>query len=201
MFRKVLSGDKNATNSGPIFSLILVLLILSASISLNCCKRTSASNEIRQADTLIKWVNEASETMVIDPEAIRLRTDSMKIKLTLIKKDTQYKHMDELRYSIKEYEGIFTTYMDFLEKYSNLEFDNLQYSKQATTLKNDLIDRKLSPAEFSKSYPETRKKIKDHLDQTKTAIRTIASIEEMYGRLDHTITEYYHMVLKKENHK
>jgi len=186
---------KLLTNTRPLIFILCLPLFFSFGFSMLGCKHFNITKEIRQTDTLISWVKRANETMVIDPVAISSRIDSMKIKLKIIKKDSAKIQNEVLKNYIKEYEGIYTQYLNFLELYQNLEFDNSVYSKQLNELKKKLIDREISPSEFGKMYPEIREKINIHLAKTKESVGTIASIEEMYLRLNNDITAVYHKLL------
>ena len=180
------------SNTKPINSLVFLLFFLPLILLLHC-KSATVSKDVRQVDTLINWVNMARETQLIDTKVISERVDSMELKLRVLNKDSQKIQNVEIIYDLKEYEGICRQYKDFIQEYSSLEFDNLNYSHQMEELKKKIIDGKISSTEFNKSiYPGYREKISVHLAKTKKSVHTIASIEEMYNRLNNILTAVYH---------
>lgn len=174
--------------------MVAVLFLISGGCNillLSSCNTVMEDDALRKTDTLIKWNTQAGETLVIDPEAVSARTDSMKIKLSVLKEKTKNIENEELRFNLNEYEGLLKHYENFLEKYESFEFDNLRYKALLEGMKKDIIDKKLNPGDFEKNYTELRNKIKTHRDDVKNAVGKIASVEEMYQRLSNYLNPLY----------
>ncbi|MFC2114253.1 hypothetical protein ACFLRI_02775 [Bacteroidota bacterium] len=170
---------------------ILVLLISISSTAFYSCKNYDLNAEIRQADSLIALVEQASETLVIENEYVRQRIDSMKIKLDFISRLDSNRMNAEFRFDVTRYRALFRNYKDFIIEYEALIYDNEVYHNYCKELKKSLVDKQVSAASFKEIYVVKRNEIKGHLNECKILVKSLVSTENMYQRLNVKIIDFY----------
>jgi len=172
------------------FSLIIILFTVSLFI-LPSCKKYDNSTQIRRIDTLINWNNKAKGMLIIDAQAIKMRVDSMKIKISLLDSNKIKSTGVQLKSDLVQYNGLMLRYIDFLDNYAVAEFDNSVNSRFLDDLKKKIVDHKIQNKSLDTLMNHQEKIIQSHLTQTQEIVNTIFSIEEMYQRLNTRINSIY----------
>jgi hypothetical protein len=172
---------------------LLFWLLLFSGLVCSSCKNYSFNTEIRQLDTLFAWVESAERTLIIDPDIIRERQDSMKIILDVLLKDTLH-YNDALNNAILNYRGIFSNYERFLLDYEALEYDNLRYKTLLTETKEKLIHKEFTRSNFDSFYQKIRTEIQEHLKKCRQSVKLIYSVEKMYERSAEPVNKAYEIM-------
>src|ERR1017187_3661163 len=119
-----------------LIKVAIALIAGSIIIFTGSCRRPFDNNaNVLKIDTLQRLANDIDNTLILDEDVIKLRDDSMVIKLNLI--SSQYKDTSDgvTNEAITRYRGIEKTYQDFLKNYPVMEFDNASYQKSITNNK------------------------------------------------------------------
>jgi hypothetical protein len=168
------------------FILISVNLFLFPS-----CKKYENNAQIRRIDTLINWNNNAKGMLIIDAPAIKLRVDSMKNKLSSFDSNTIKSTGDQFKSDLIQYKGLMLRYIDFMDNYAVIEFDNSVNTRILDELKKKIVDHKIDKVSLDTILNSKEKIIHSHLIQTQDVVKTLFSVEEMYQRLNNRINEIY----------
>jgi hypothetical protein len=155
------------------------------------CKKYSHNAQIRRIDTLINWNNNAKGMLIIDAQAIKLRVDSMKIKLSMFDSITINSSGDQFKSDLIQYKGLMLRYIDFMDNYAVLEFDNSINSRMLDDLKKKIVDHITNNKTLDTMLNSKERIIHSHLMQTQDVVKTLFSIEEMYQRLNNRVNEIY----------
>ena len=175
-----------------LLSRIFLALIIPFSLTVfTSCKNYDLNTEIRQADSLIWLADQASQTLVIENEYIRQRTDSMKIKLEYISSlDTNLMNV-EFRFDVTRYRALFLNYKEFVVDYEALLYDNKVFENYCRELKKSLMDKNVSRETFHDMYLEKRHELQRHLGACKKLVKGVVSTENMYQKLNMKISDFY----------
>ena len=172
------------------FSILLVLIAVFFFQALNSCKNYDLNEEVRQSDSLISLVNQASQTLIIENEYIRYRIDSMENKLALIASLDTNRMSDEFRNDVLQFKAILRNYKDFMITYEALNYDNQLYKNYCQELRKKLLDHVIKKEEFEQTYIRTKKELHDHLKKSKSLVKNLLGIENMYQRLNRKLAAF-----------
>ena len=168
------------------------------------CKNHINSGQIRRLDTIIHWNNNAKDLLIIDVQAIKLRTDSMKIKISTIDTNSFSKTKIQLKSDLVIYNGLLNRYNNFLINYPNIESENSQNSKFLNNLKLELIGNKtlMNNNSLDSLLNSQEIIIQNHFNHTREVVEAIFSVEEMYQRINNRINPVYENqnVLENKQH-
>ena len=129
--------------------------------------------------------------LIIDEQAIKLRIDSMKAKISSLDSNKIKATGDQLKSDLVQYNGLKLRYIDFLDNYAIVEFDNSINSKKLDDLKKKIVDHKINNKSIDTLLNSQEKIIQSHLNQTQEIVKNVFSIEEMYQRLNYRINSIY----------
>lgn len=173
-------------------SISFVIFLLTVNFLLfSSCNKYDNNAQIRQIDTLINWNNNAKRMLIIDAQSIKQRVDSMKIKISTLDSNTIKLTGDQLKSDLIQYNGLMIRYIDFIDNYAVIEFDNSANSRLLDDLKKKIVDHKINNKLLDSMLNSQEKIIQTHLTQTQATVKTIFSIEEMYQRLNNRINSIY----------
>lgn len=175
---------------GLSFSIIIFLFTVNL-LLFPSCKKYDNTVQIRRIDTLINWNNNAKGMLIIDAQAIKQRVDSMKLKISALDSNTIKSTGDQLKSDLVQYNGLRIRYIDFLDNYAVIEFDNSLNSRLLDDLKKKIVDHKIENKSLNTLLNSQERIIHSHLAQTQEIVKTIFSIEEMYQRLNNRINYIY----------
>jgi len=179
-----------------ILKLILLLTFAISLIVFSNCKQYTMNQEIREVDTLMNYLLIAEETLVINENYINERIDSMKIKIAFINHLDTLKMNQELLFDKTSYQALLNNYQKFISAYDVIRYDNIIYKNQIDSLRNHILENKISKQRFHEVYETLKPQIENHVKNSKSIIKTIISTEEMYKRTDRKITDFY-LIQKK----
>lgn len=174
----------------PFFSLLLASFALFFMNSLFSCKNYDLNFEVRQSDSLIAIIDQATNALVIDNEYIRLRIDSMGNKLVLVSRLDTNRMSDELRQDILQYRALFKNYKDFITTYEALTYDNKIHSNYSRELKKKLLDNEVSKKDFGAEFKIKKNEMVNHLFNCKKLVKDLIGIEKMYQRLNTKLSTF-----------
>ncbi|HPD65479.1 MAG TPA: hypothetical protein P5050_07935 [Bacteroidia bacterium] len=165
-------------------------------LSLISCKRYVFVDEIRKTDSLILKINKLSELMVIDDEYLKLRSDSIKLRLDCIGRLDSNHMNDELKYDLVTYKGFYQNYTEFLTAYKSMKYDNQVFQSGLTELRQNLLKKSISRKEFEEAYNSFNEAINIHDSFCRTQINNILTTEKMYNRVNPRMIELYEKIKK-----
>jgi hypothetical protein len=131
--------------------------------------------------------------LIIDDQSIKLRVDSMKVKISALDSNSINSGGAQLRSDMIQYNGLLLRYIDFLENYSVIEYDNSINAKILDKIKKDIVDHKTDLKSLDSLLNYQEKVIESHLKQTQEIVKNLLSIEEMYQRMNNRINSVYKM--------
>ena len=168
------------------FGILTINLLLFPS-----CKKYDNTVQIRRIDTLINWNNNAKGMLIIDAQAIKLRSDSMKIKISAFDSNFINSTGKQFKSDLVLYNGLLKRYHAFIENYADVVFDNSVNSRFLEELKKKIIDHQIPDHTLDTMLNSQEKVIRSHLLQTQEIVQTIFSVEEMNQRLNNRINFVY----------
>jgi hypothetical protein len=168
------------------FGILTINLLLFPS-----CKKYDNTVQIRRIDTLINWNNNAKGMLIIDAQAIKLRTDSMKIKINAFDSNFINSTGKQFKSDLVLYNGLLNRYNAFIDNYADVVFENSVNSRFLEDLKKKIIDHQIPDHSMDTMLNRQEKVIRSHLLQTQEIVQTIFSVEEMYQRLNNRINFVY----------
>jgi hypothetical protein len=168
------------------FGILTINLLLFPS-----CKKYDNTVQIRRIDTLINWNNNAKGMLIIDAQSIKLRSDSMKIKISAFDSNFINSTGKQFKSDLVLYNGLLKRYNAFIDNYADVVFENPVNSRFLEELKKKIIDHQITDHTLDTILNSQEKGIRSHLIQTQEIVQTILSVEEMYQRLNNRINFVY----------
>ena len=185
---------KNPANKN-LFKSILLVLFLMTFLGINLfhlsCKRYDIDFQVRQIDSLIVIADKSMEILIVDASLVRMRIDSMSRRIVFLNGLDTARMSMELLYDVSQYKGLYVKYENFLSIYEPLMFDSKRLQLQTNELKTQLVDRKISKAEFEASLMPLRDNLYNHYDNCSKLVKEILSTEMMYQRINNKISEFH----------
>ncbi|MBL6964472.1 MAG: hypothetical protein ISR55_11655 [Bacteroidetes bacterium] len=176
--------------AGRLYSFILSVSIIFSINSFFSCKNYDLNTEIRQSDSLLAMIEQASQTLIIDNEFIRLRMDSMEKKLSLISKLDSNRMNDEFKLDIIRYRALLNNYRNFEISYEAITYDNQVHKNYCQDLKKKLLDNEITKKEFSMEYILKKGELENHLLRCVKLVKDMTGIEKMYQRINSRLSSF-----------
>jgi len=151
---------------------------------LNACKK---KYEVESAaiDTLISKNKKALDFLQVDLVTINERKMEISEQLKMLDQNKLDTLDAEYFLSYEKYKGILKIYTRFIENYDVI-FGRVKYNeKQLSSLKNSLLDEKISAADYKIAMAKERDNVNDNLTNAEVFGRRIFQLEPDYQRLSH----------------
>jgi hypothetical protein len=163
-------------------SVLIISSFIAMIFIMQSCKNKYAV-EVAAIDSLIAKNKKTMDYIQIDLITINERRTEMKGQIAVlnqIKPDTSGL---EFTMNLDKYKGIFKVYTRFIENYDVI-FNKVRLNeKQLSTLKNSVIDEKISGSDFKLAMNKEKAAIEDNLINAQTFGGRISQLEPDYQRL------------------
>ena len=147
----------------------------------NCQKKYAV--ESASIDSLILKNSKAMDYLKIDLITINERKNEMKGQIAVLQKIKPDSSVLEFVMNLDKYKGIFTVYKRFIENYDDI-FSRVRLNeKQLSSLKNSLVDEKISGFDFKLVMQKEKELVESNLNNAETFAGRIAQLEPEYQRL------------------
>lgn len=161
---------------------VLISSIAVMTLIMNGCKNKYAV-EAAAIDSLIAKNKMALDNIKIDLITINERRNEMKGQIAILQKVQPDSSGLEFAMNFDKYKSIYKLYNKFIENYDVI-FNRVRFNeKQLATLKNSLIDEKITGTEFRIALNKERINVEDNLINAQTFGGRITQLEPDYQRL------------------
>jgi hypothetical protein len=174
----------------------LIIALLSLFIFLSTsCQPYQLKTEIEQTESLLSQIDRATETLIINVDAIKARRDTMKERMRVIQADFADSVTQEMQFLLTDYRGVIRSYDHFVRKYSVLEFENEHHKQRIENLRKDLLSKAITVIEFREIYEKEKDIIGKHAEEVREIVGSVVTIEQMYNRCNTKVTGIYKSIL------
>ena len=181
---------RNKLLPGCRVGVIMFMAFMIATLT-GCRRPFDNTTNVLKIDTLENRVKEIDNTLILDEDVFKQRDDSMNIKLNTIHAKMPVIRDGDTAEAVLRYAGIEKNYADFLKNYPVMEYDESGYQESVKEMKQKVVDKKISQAEFDGYYKKTKPMVDDLLVRSKTMTYNTVSIEKDYNRTDPKVTGLY----------
>jgi hypothetical protein len=173
------------------------LIILSSFLLIHFSNCTSKYGvEIAAIDSLAIKNKKTMDNLNIDLVTINTRKIEMKKDLDILQNVTPDSSALEFKMNVDKYKGIHKVYTKFIENYDVI-FNRVKLNEvQLASLKNSVLDEKISGQDFKMALDKEKQNVNDNLINSQTIGHRIFQLEPEYQRLS-TYFEKQLIELKK----
>ena len=172
------------------FSIIFSLII---TLSFTACKQKYAV-ELAAIDSLVVKNKTTMDDLNIDLITINNRKEIIKKQLDSLEGFTPDSSELEYTMNLDKYKGIHKVYTKFIDNYDVI-FNRIRLNdSQLSSLKNSILDEKISGSDFKLALEKERLHVHDNQINAQTVGRRVMQLEPDYQRL----SAYFEKLLKKK---